>query len=218
MGLGRSAKNPDGTGRTEKQMDLALEAFAVAQPIVGQGSSPELSARATRLIRRAKKLAVAREHDKAVKLYLRSLTIMRGVSPVTLESNQHMASILSQLSASLCEIGRMEEALAAGHEALALFSGLAAKGDLESRKLLAANLYRFAIMTAATGEHEESAKAALEAARYIRECVAEGLLNKTLLIPPLNLAANSLQELGRIEEALAVRREEADIQVEGHEK
>ena len=218
MGFGRFAKNLDGTGRSDGQTDLVLEAFAVAQPIVSRGSSPEMSARATRLIRRAKKLAIAREHGKAVKLYLRSLTIMRGVSPVTLESNQHLASILSQLSASLCEVGRMEEALAAGHEATALFSGLAAKGDLESRKLLAANLYRFAMMAAAAGEHEESAKAALEAARYIRECVAEGLLNATLLISPLNLAANSLQGLGRVEEALSVRREVGALHVEGQEK
>ena len=121
-----------------------------------------------------------------------------------------LAGSLNNLSYRLADLGRREEALAAGQEAAVTYRELAAHHPDVFRPDLALSLNNLSVRLGGLGRREEALAAAEEAVTIRRELAAD---RPDVFRPDLALSLNNLSgqlaDLGRREEALAASQEAA---------
>ncbi len=123
-----------------------------------------------------------------------------------------LARALHNLSVRLADLGRREEALAAGEEAAGIYRELAAARPDALRPDLARALRNLSVRLADLGRREEALAAGEEAVTIRRElAAARPDAFRPDLANSLHNLANRLADLGRREEALAAGEEAAGI-------
>jgi len=126
------------------------------------------------------------------------------------DAASRLARSLNNLAVRLAGLGRQEEALAAGQEAVGTYRELAAASPDAFRPDLAASLTNLAAVLAGLGRREEALAAIQEAITIRRELAAA---RPDAFAPDLalslNTLANRLGDVGRQEEALAAIQEAA---------
>ena len=124
------------------------------------------------------------------------------------DAADRLAGSLNNLSVRLGDLGRREEALAAGEEAAGLYRDLAAARPDAFRPDLAKSLTNLAVWLAGLGRREEALAAIEEAAGLYRDlAAARPDAFRPDLAKSLNNLAALLGDLGRPEEALAAGEE-----------
>ncbi|HEY5894483.1 MAG TPA: tetratricopeptide repeat protein, partial [Chthoniobacterales bacterium] len=135
---------------------------------------------------------------------LETLRAMPEELAVTIGHRAQIARITSNFANRLSEVGRREEALAAGEETVDLYCELARARPDAFTPDLATSLNNLSSLLSAVGRREEALAAGEEAVDLYRELARARPDAFTLdLARALNNLANWLSAVGRREEALA---------------
>ncbi len=119
---------------------------------------------------------------------------------------EHLADALNSYGASLTDLGRHRDALAAFREALALYRDLAAANPAH-QPALANALNSYGNSLTDLGRHRDALAAFQEALALYRDLAAANPAHQPALANALNSYGNSLRDLGRHRDALAAFQE-----------
>jgi tetratricopeptide (TPR) repeat protein len=128
------------------------------------------------------------------------------------EQTEPLAAVLNNLSIRLSDVGRREEALEAGQEAVSIRRDLASARPEAFRPALASALNNLANLLSAVGRREEALEAGQEAVSQYRDFAsARPEAFRPDLAMSLNNLATLLSDVGRREEALEAGQEAVSI-------